>query len=83
MSQGPNAQEHVTDIFKSITGALFPYLKSEQSDKDAEMKQVIKREAAKGIIRFAPAQHSFLQKKAKEMSLPDDFKRKLAEKRRT
>lgn len=46
------------------------------------MKEVIKREAERGVIMFKPATETFIQKKAREMALPDDFKRKLAEKRR-
>jgi hypothetical protein len=78
----PEGKEHVTDIFKNIIGAMFPHLKSVQEDKDAEMKKVIKKEASAGVLTFKAAQDSFIQQKAREMSLPDDFKRKLAEKRR-
>jgi hypothetical protein len=77
-----HGKENVSEIFKTYISAMFPYLRHDQVDKDAEIKEAVKKEAAKGVIMFKPAQDTFLQKKARTMGLDDDFKQKLADKRR-
>ena len=70
----------VGEIFKEYTESVFPFTKGQKNAKDDEMKAVMKREVDKGMLTFQAHPVSFLQKKAKTMQLPDDFKQRLAEK---
>lgn len=69
----------VPEIFPKYLAALFPFMKQEQAGKDAEMKEMMQRQVAKGVLTFDPMSTSFIKKKAKEMSVPDEWAEKLRE----
>lgn len=71
------------DLYRLYLAAAMPFLSKTTSDKDEELKKVMKREVQKGVITFnAPATPNPLMQRAKQMSLPDDFREKLAKKKR-
>jgi hypothetical protein len=71
------------DLYRLYLAAAMPFLSKTDSNKDEELKKVMKREVEKGVIAFnAPATPNPLVQRAKQMSLPDDFREKLANRKK-
>lgn len=69
-------------IYKSYVKSVMPYLEKAGIDKDEELKKVMEREMKKGIIAFNVEAPNPLLQRAKTMSLPDDFRQKLAQRKK-
>jgi hypothetical protein len=54
-------------------------MKKDQSSQDQKIKEAMDREMKRGMIVFNAPQANPLLQRAKNMSLPDDFRRKMAE----
>ena len=63
--------------FKDFVESVFPFLEKDAAGSDAEMKEVMKKEAAKGPIQFASTPMNTFKSAAKKLSMPDDFRKKL------
>jgi hypothetical protein len=77
-----NGKENVSGVFRSYLEAVFPFLKTEHEAVEKRMKEALKKETAKGFITFKPVADKFLKQKVKTMQLDEDFKQRLATKRR-
>ena len=78
---GQGKESGITGAYKEFLAALLPYTKKEQASKDEEMRQMMRREADKGVIVFKTPSMSGtnpLGDRAKQMLLPDEFRQKLA-----
>jgi hypothetical protein len=75
-------KSNVDDAFKLFVEALFPFRDAKKEAKDAEMKEMLKRQASRGPITFKPVANDFLRERARRVTVPEDFARKLAEKRK-
>lgn len=65
-------------VFSQFVEAVLPYMAKEKKTKDQEMQELIKKETEKGVLVFnAPSANPFVQR-AKTMSMPDDFLKKLS-----
>lgn len=62
----------VVESFNQFRKAVFPFTEPEQASKDAEMKKVMEREVAKGMLTFKPLP-DLLAKKAEARTLPDEW----------
>lgn len=70
-----------TEAYKLFIDAIFPFAAKSRTDTDQKAVDMMRKEAARGPITFSPINTpNPLQKTAKQMSLPDDFRRKLQEK---
>lgn len=78
-SQGKSS---VDEAFKMFVEALFPFRDAKKDAKDSEMKEMLKRQAARGPITFKPVMNDFLRERARRVTVPEDFARRLAEKRK-
>ena len=66
-----------SEVFKRYVTAALPFLEKTQSDTDKKLKEAMEREVKKGVLVFnAPTSNPLVQK-AKLMSLPDEFRQKL------
>jgi hypothetical protein len=74
--------EATSKVFKNYVSSVLPFVKKEQETSDAKMKEVMEREVKKGIITFNPPPTNPLIQRAKAMSLPDEFRTKLANRKR-
>jgi hypothetical protein len=72
-------QSSVGDIFKKYVEAKFPWMKSAEAAKDSEMKDMMQKQVAKGVLTFKPMSMDFLKKKAEVMQMPDEWAEKLRE----
>lgn len=79
---GQDTAKPIMDAFKSVVASAFPYMKKEQDSQDRKLKEAMEREVKKGVIYFNAPQSNPLVQRAKAMSLPDDFRRRLAARRR-
>lgn len=70
------------DVYRQFVEAIMPYTVKQRVDTDKRMTDMMKKEAAKGMILFKPTFANPLQDRAKQMQLPDEFRRKLAEARK-
>lgn len=75
-------QTNVQEAFKLFVDALFPFKNEAQEAKDAKMKEVLKKQSAKGILTFRPVSNDFLHSQARKVSVPKDFAEKMAARRR-
>lgn len=67
----------VPDKFKEFVLSVFPFLEKEEVNSDMKMKEVMKREVAKGPIQFTSVANNTLKAAAKRLSMPDEFKERL------
>ena len=72
-------QSSVGEVFKKYLEAKFPWAKSVEAAKDEEMKEMMQRQVAKGVITFQPMSMDFLKKKAEVMQMPDEWAERLRE----
>lgn len=79
---GEKASKDLGDLYSSYLSSAMPFLSKAKVDKDAELKKVMEREMKKGVIAFNVSTPNPLVQRAKAMSLPDDFRQKLADRRR-
>ena len=69
--------------FNAYYAAALPFIKKEQAATDAKMLEAMRKEVARGPVFFKPVEEKNLFKdKAKSMSLPDSFRKNLADKSR-
>lgn len=68
-------------LFKSYLNLALPFFAKEVGDKDEEMKKAMAREVSKGAIVFNVTAPNPLAQRAKQMSLPDSFREKLAQRK--
>jgi hypothetical protein len=68
-------------VFMKYAAAMMPYSDKQQEATDAKMKEAMAKEVSKGVIYFNAPTPNPLHQRAKEMSLPDEFRRKLANRR--
>lgn len=74
------SSKHVVEAYKSFVDSAFPFAAKNRGDSDKELVAAMKKEAEKGAITFTPVSTpNPLQKVAKQMRLPDDFRQKLQE----
>jgi hypothetical protein len=66
--------------YKDLLSVMLPYMEQQRGNKDQEMKQFMEREVKKGVVLFQPQldTRSPLVDRAEKMALPDDFRQKLA-----
>ena len=69
------------DVFKQYIASAFPYLKKEQVSQDKKLKEAMEREVQRGMIVFNAPTANPLVARAKTMALPDEFRKRLAERR--
>jgi hypothetical protein len=74
--------EATSKVFKSYIAAALPFIQKDQESTDAKLKEAMEREVKKGVILFSPPTANPLVQRAKEMSLPDQFREKLANRKR-
>lgn len=65
-------------VFQKYASAAMPYTEKQQQETDQKMKEAMEREVSKGVIYFRAPTAAPLTQRAKEMSLPDEFRQKLA-----
>ena len=71
------------DLYVDYINAAMPFLSKTKVSKDEELKRVMQREVGKGAIVFnTPTTPNPLVQRAKQMSLPDDFRQKLANRKK-
>lgn len=70
-----------SEVFKQLVSSAFPFMKKEQEAQDQKLKEVMERETKRGVIVFNAPQANPLRERAKAMALPDEFRKKLAERR--
>lgn len=71
-----------TDVFKKYVASALPFMEKEQSQTDKKLKEVMEKEVKKGMIVFNAPQSNPLVQRVKAMSLPDDFRQKLANRKK-
>lgn len=81
-AQPGDSKTAVGDVFKTFIETIFPFAKGQQQEMEKRMRDVMKKEVARGVITFKPVADKFLHQKLKTMTLDDDFKKKIAEKRK-
>jgi len=70
--------ESSSAAYKAYIEAAFPFSIKTRADTDKKMVEVMRKEAARGVIKFSPIETpNPFAKVAKTMAVPDDFKRKL------
>lgn len=74
--------EATSKVFRQYVSSALPFVHRDQEATDAKMKEVMEREVKKGIITFSPPTANPLVQRAKEMQLPDEFRTKLANRKR-
>lgn len=62
----------VVDAFNQYRKAVFPFLETTQTSKDAAMKKVMEKEVARGMLTFKPLP-DLLTKKGEAMAVPDEW----------
>lgn len=70
-----------SDVFKKFITASLPFMEKEQMESDKKMKAAMEREVKKGVIVFNAPQSNPLVQRARAMSLPDEFRQRLAAKK--
>lgn len=76
------SSKNVVEAYKAFVDVAFPFAVKTRGDSDQELVAAMKKEANKGPITFAPvAAPSPFQRAAKQMTLPDDFRKKLKERK--
>lgn len=70
--------EKTVEVFKRYISAALPFMEKEQEETDKKLKEVMAREVQKGVIMFNAPLSNPLVARAKAMSLPDEFRQKLA-----
>jgi Sec7-like guanine-nucleotide exchange factor len=81
LTNANGVESAIPAIFRQYVEALFPFYTEIRTNQDQKMVDVMKKEVEKGMISFNPIQTNLFKNRAKEMSLPDDFKRKLRKKK--
>lgn len=69
----------IGDAFKSFINAVFPFMGDVQADSDKALIERMKKEAAAGVVQFTVEQVSPLMNRAKVLSAPDEFRKKLTD----
>jgi post-segregation antitoxin (ccd killing protein) len=69
-------------IYKAYVHTLLPFLAKDVVSKDEELKKVMEREVKKGVIAFNVSTPNPLMQRAKTMAVPDDFRQKLAQRKK-
>jgi hypothetical protein len=67
----------IMTIYKSVSEAIFPFLKTYTKSTDQEMIARMKKEVDKGVISFNEVNMSPLKRRASELGVSDDFKAKM------
>lgn len=62
----------VVEAYNQYRKAVFPFIEPAQGGKDAEMKKIMEKEVAKGMLTFKPLP-DLLVKKAEAMTVPDEW----------
>lgn len=75
---------NLVKAYNAYIESAFPFAEKTRDQTDQKMVEAMKKEAEKGVIQFSPMPQSMtpLHSKAKQMSLPDDFRTKLRERSR-
>ena len=63
--------------FKEFVESVFPFMEKEDASTDAQLKEVMRKEAEKGPIQFTATPLNAFKNTAKKLGMPDDFKKKL------
>lgn len=74
--------ENTAKVFMKYAEAAMPYTQKQQAATDAKMKEAMAKEVGKGVIYFNAPAPNVLHQRAKEMTLPDEFRQKLAARRK-
>jgi hypothetical protein len=74
--------DNMAKTFLKYAAAAMPYTEKQQSDTDKKMKEAMEKEVKKGVIYFRAPQANPLAQRAREMTLPDEFRQKLAARRK-
>ena len=74
--------ENTAKVFQRYAATAMPYTEKQQAETDQKMKEAMEREVKKGVIYFRAPTAAPLTQRAKEMSLPDEFRQKLAARRK-
>lgn len=83
LEASPAKESTIGAAYKDYLGALLPYAKKAQDEKDKELTDRMKKEVEKGVLVFkTPSANKPLLDRAKQMSLPDEFRQKLRAKKR-
>lgn len=70
----------ISDAYKQFIDATFPFATKTKAQSDQQLVDMMKKEAAKGVIKFSPIQTpNPLMKTAAKLRLPDEFRQKLQE----
>jgi hypothetical protein len=80
IEMGGEEKKGTVESYKNLLSAMLPYMEQQQGNKDAEMKAIMEREVKKGVVLFKPqvATNAPLLERAAKMTLPDDFRQRLA-----
>lgn len=82
LAHGSGSKSHMSDRFKDLVDAIFPFAVQHRGETDKKMKEFMDKEIAKGPIKFEPIQNNLFKSAVKKMSLPDDFRKKLEERKK-
>lgn len=74
--------ENTAKVFQKYASAAMPYSDKIQAETDQKMKEAMEREVKKGVIYFRAPTAAPLTQRAKELSLPDEFRQRLAARRK-
>lgn len=75
--------KRTVEAYKSFVDAIFPFAAKNRVDTDKKLVETMQKEAARGPIQFSPIlTPNPLQKAAKQMRLPDEFRQKLQQRAR-
>lgn len=66
--------------FKDFVDTVYPFMVPERAAKDNQMKEMMKKEVAKGPISFTQTDQNMFKSVVKRLSVPDDFRKKLMDK---
>jgi len=68
-------------VYRSVSEAIFPFLTNMTKKTDQEMINRMKKEVDKGVISFNEVSMSPLKRRASELGVSDEFKRRLQQRK--
>lgn len=74
--------EPTQKVFKAFVQSMFPFMEMVKGKDDKDLIETMKREIAKGPLEFTPRQTKLKRPQAKTVEVAEDFKRRLAQKKK-
>lgn len=72
-------ESHLQEAFQKYVQSVFPFLVDEEKERTSKVKEIMDREARKGVITFSVDDSNPLRRRAETMRMDDDWARKLRE----